>query len=91
MRWGVFVTVEPQSEEVREHNLGPQPLEDVLQRHSLSAADLVGASRDHLTFKMVQKGRKGRRLTPNVQRKILSALRTLRPELPLTFKDLFNY
>ncbi len=45
----------------------------------LSNADLVKASTEQLTFKMVQKARKGKLLTPNVQNKILAALKTLVP------------
>lgn len=84
---------------------GPQPLEAVMLRHGLTPADLVKASTEQLSFKMVQKGRKGRRLTPNIQKKILNALRraiAARPSAEsaadtgasspsLTLKDLFNY
>ncbi len=56
-------------------NFGPQPLEEVMRRFNLTAAQLVEASTEQLSFKMIQKGRKGRRLTPNVQKKILNALR----------------
>ena len=73
------------------YDFGPQPLEALMARLNLSNADLVHASTRQLTYKMVQKGRKGRRLTPNVQGKILSALKTLRPDDGLTLKDLFNY
>lgn len=88
-------------------DLGPQPLEAVMARHALTPAHLVRESNDPLSFKMVQKGRKGRRLTPNVQRKILTALKAaitasegekmgdaenqLPPASTLTLKDLFNY
>jgi hypothetical protein len=70
---------------------GTQPLEEILTRLGLSNDDLVKASTEMLTHKMVQKGRKGRRLTPNVQHKILNALNTLRPNDNFTLKDLFNY
>ncbi len=45
----------------------------------LSNADLVKASTEQLTFKMVQKARKGKPLTPNVQNKINGALKVLVP------------
>ncbi len=45
----------------------------------LSNADLVKASTEQLTFKMVQKARKGKPLTPNVQNKIIAALKALVP------------
>lgn len=74
-----------------ENDLGPQPLEKVMQDLKLTAHDLVGASTKQLTFKMVSKGCKGRRLTPNVQQKILEALNHVRPEAKLKLKDIFNY
>jgi len=75
----------------QEHDLGPQPLDSVMTRLGLTNAALVSASTEQLTHKMVQKGRKGRRLTPNVQTKILSALHTLYPEEQFSLKDLFLY
>lgn len=62
-----------------------------MQKHGLSNADLVRASKEQLSFKMVQKGRKGRRLTPNAQEKILTALLTVKPGLALRRRDLFRY
>ncbi len=70
---------------------GPQPLVDVLNRLGLESADLVAASTEQLSFKMVAKGCKGRRLTPNVKNKILSAIKAVRPEESIKLKDLFNY
>ena len=49
----------------------------------LSNADLVKASTEQLTFKMVQKARKGKPLTPNVQNKIVAALKVLLPDKSL--------
>ncbi len=57
----------------------------------ISNADIVRASTEQLTFKMVQRGRKGRRLTPNIQDKILKALLTVKPELKLGRRHLFRY
>lgn len=74
-----------------EHDLGPQPLDELLTRLGVSNADLVRASTEQLSFKVASKARKGRRLTPNLQRKVLRALKTLRPDDNLTLKDLFNY
>ncbi len=48
-----------------------------MTRLGLSNADLVKASTEQLTFKMIQKARKGKPLTPNVQNKILAALKVL--------------
>ena len=56
----------------------------------LSARELVAASTEQLTHKMVAKACKGRRLTPNVQRKVLRALnRATGKEYRL--EDLFTY
>lgn len=57
----------------------------------VSNADLVNASTEQLTFKMVNKGRKGRRLAPKIQEKILKAFLTLKPESKLRRRDLFLY
>jgi len=72
-------------------DLGVQPIDELMGKLGLANADLVKASAQMLTFKMVQKARKGRRLTLNVQQKILNAIRAARPENNITFKDLFNY
>lgn len=55
------------------------PLDELMTERGLSNADLVKASTEQLTFKMVQKARKGKPLTPNVQNKILAALKVLVP------------
>jgi hypothetical protein len=74
-----------------ENDLGVQPLDEVMTRLGLSNADLVKASTEQLSFKMMQKARKGRRLTPNIQRKIINALQKLPASQGLTLKDIFNY
>src|SRR3989344_2796425 len=61
-------------------DFGTQPLEALLTRLGLTNADLVRASTQQLSFKMVQRGRKGRKLTPNIQRKILNALHAAAPD-----------
>lgn len=66
-----------------------QPLDIFMTRHGLTNADLVNASTEQLTFKMVQKGRKGRPLTPNVQKKILNAVLTAKPGLRVGPRELF--
>ncbi len=68
-----------------------QPLDLLLTRLGLTNADLVNASTEQLTFKMVNKGRKGRRLSPNVQEKILNALLAAKPDLKVRRRDLFRY
>ena len=47
-----------------------QPLDAVMVRLNLSNADLVRVSGEQLSFKMVQKGRKGKPLSLNIQNKI---------------------
>jgi hypothetical protein len=72
-------------------NLGVQPLKDVMLQLGITSHDLTAASTQQLTYKVVAKGCKGRKLTLNAQHKILQALHALRPEKNLTLKDLFNY
>ena len=58
--------------------------------HGLKAHDIVAASTEQITHKMISRAVKGRRLTPNVQRKILDALNKA-AEKKYSLKDLFNY
>ncbi len=71
--------------------LGVQPLDEIMTRLGFANADLVRASAKQLTHKVVQKGRKGRRLTPNARNKILEALNTASAKEKFTLKDLFKY
>ena len=73
-----------------ERNLGPQPIEQILAERKLKSHDLVAASVDQITHKMVARACKGRRLTPNVQNKILNALNNA-TEQTYTRGDLFTY
>ena len=57
-----------------ERNFGEQPLAQILADHDLKAKDLVDISTEHLSFKMVSRACKGRRLTPNVKSKVRNAL-----------------
>lgn len=57
-----------------ERDLGEQPIARLLAKLGIEASDLVAASREQLTHKMVRRACKGRRLTPNVQAKLLNAL-----------------
>ena len=75
---------------VKEFEFGIQPLDLLMEKFKLSNTDLVDASTKQLTHKMVAKARRGRRLTNNIQNKILEALKSLRPDEKLTLKDLFN-
>lgn len=57
-----------------ERNLGEQPIAGLLASHELTAHDLVAASTEQISHKMVSRACKGRRLTLNVQGKVLRAL-----------------
>jgi len=73
-----------------ERNLGPQPIAEVMARHGLKAHDLVTASTQQLTHKMISRACKGRRLTPNVQTKVLHAVNAATGK-NYTLGDLFRY
>ena len=73
-----------------ERNLGTQPIAAVLAEHGLAPHDLVAASTEQITHKMVRRAMKGRRLTPNVMSKIQRALNSA-AERTYELADLFNY
>ncbi|MHC5083329.1 MAG: hypothetical protein ACYTET_05255 [Planctomycetota bacterium] len=73
-----------------ERDLGPQPIVDLLAEHKLKPNDLVAASTDQITHKMVSRACKGRRLTRRVQVKILKAFNKA-TEKEYSLKDLFTY
>lgn len=73
-----------------EKNMGLQPLAGIMTKYGLKPNDLVCSSTEQLSHKMVSRAVKGRRLTPNIQRKIVNALnKSVGKEYEL--KDLFNY
>jgi hypothetical protein len=73
-----------------ERNLGEQPIAAIMREKKLKAHDLVSMSTEQVTHKMVTRACKGRRLTRNVQSKILNALNTATEET-FNLSDLFNY
>lgn len=73
-----------------ERDLGEQPLNCLMVELGLKSHDLVAASTEQITHKMVQRGCKGRRLTKNVQGKLLRALNTATGNTYVV-ADLFNY
>ena len=73
-----------------ERNLGKQPIADIMLEFDLSANDLVSATTEQVTYKMISRAVKGRRLTKHIQRKILKAMNE-RTEKEYSIKDLFNY
>ena len=73
-----------------ERNLGPQPIERIMAEHQLKPHDLVAASTEQITHKMVARACKGRRLTPNVQAKVQAALNHATQQ-QYRLADLFTY
>ena len=69
----------------------PQPLDTLMNELGLTSKNLVSASREQLTFKNVQQGRSGRRISINIQDKILNALLSVKPDLKLRRRELFHY
>ena len=74
----------------KERELGVQPLDFIMEEKGLKNHDLVAASTEGLTHKQVQKGRQGRRLTRNIQDKIIAALSAASSE-SYTCPQLFTY
>lgn len=56
-----------------ERNLGEQPLAALMAARGLQPKDLVAASSEQLTHKMVSRAMKGRRLTANTMDKVVRA------------------
>lgn len=71
-------------------DLGEQPIAKIMILHGLKSHDLVKSSTDQISYKMVARAVKGRRLTPNVQQKILKAINSATGKAFL-LSDLFNY
>lgn len=76
--------------ETIERDLGEQPLAALLTSLGLKPHDLVSSSTEQITHKMVTRGCKGRRLTKNVQGKILRAMNAASGK-SYTIPDLFSY
>ncbi|MCK4994264.1 MAG: hypothetical protein KAS13_04360 [Candidatus Omnitrophica bacterium] len=73
-----------------ERDLGKQPINKIMLQYDLKPHDLVEASTEQITHRMVTRAAKGRRLTHNVQIKILNALNKAASKT-YALKDLFNY
>ena len=71
--------------------MGEQQLDVILKTLNLSSGDLVKASTEQLTFKQVNKARTGKKITPNIQDKIVRALNTCVGESRYQRKELFSY
>ncbi len=73
-----------------ERNLGAQPIALIMVKHNLKAGDLVAASAEPITYKMVARACKGRRLTRNVQFKLINAVNKAAGK-EYSLKELFDY
>ncbi len=74
----------------QERDLGPQPIADAMAEKGLKPADLVRASQEQMTHKMVSRAMKGRRLTQNTMEKVVRAYNLCCGEAA-TSRELFNY
>ena len=73
-------------------NVGVQPLDAIMTEREIKNHDLVAAMPPgFLTHKQVQKARKGRRLTTNMQDKIFEAVNAFVEPDTYSFEQLFNY
>lgn len=72
-------------------DLGVQPLDRILLENGWTNHTLVAASTEFITHKMVQRARKGRRLTRRTQEKVLRALNGASPGRAYQREELFNY
>ncbi len=69
---------------------GPQPIAEIMAKRKLKPNDLVSASTEQLTHKMVSRACKGRKLSRRVQLKVVHALNAV-TEQDYKLKDLFTY
>jgi len=73
-----------------ERNHGPQPFGERLTELGLSHHDVVAASTEQITHKMVAKAAKGRELSRRVQEKVIRALNAASGQT-FTWSELFTY
>ncbi len=78
------------NKEKLELDLGEQPLKKILEENKLSAKDLLSASRTPMTYKLVARAIKGRRLTNHSKKTVLEALQQATDHI-YRMKDIFNY
>jgi len=71
-------------------DLGEQPLARIMAEHGFKPNDLVSASTEQITHKMVSRAVKGRRLNLKIQYRLLNALNKIANKQYI-LKDLFNY
>ena len=73
-----------------DRNLGKQPIASILEEYKIKRKDLVECSTEQITYKMVSRACKGRRLTDNVKHKMLNAL-MIATNSRFALEDLFTY
>ena len=73
-----------------DRDLGPQPIAELMAQLGLRPHDLVAASAEQVTHKMVSRACEGRRLTPNTQGKVLRAINAA-AQRSYSLRELFNY
>jgi hypothetical protein len=73
-----------------ERNFGEQPIAQIMINYDIKAKDLVDSSTEHVTYKMVSRACKGRRLTPNIKSKICNALNKV-TDRKYSMEELFTY
>ncbi|MCB1194652.1 hypothetical protein KDK77_00570 [bacterium] len=73
-----------------QRDFGEQPIARIMADHNLKPHDIVAASTEQITHKMVAKAIKGRRLTPHIKIKILNALNAV-SQKNYSLGDLFTY
>lgn len=76
--------------EENERNFGPQPIAELMHQFQLKAHDLVEASSEQLTHKMVARAVKGRRLTNNTKGIVQRAMNQATGNI-YKLVQLFNY
>lgn len=84
------MTDDPETTDNFHRTLGPQPIADVMQQLQLTPRDLVAASNEQLTFKMIARAVKGRRLTINTKGIVQRAMNQATGKTWLQ-SQLFNY
>ncbi len=73
-----------------ERILGEQPLAGIMETEGILSADLVADKETQLSFKMIARAMKGRRLTLHAQSKILRVINSITHK-KYELHDLFNY
>ena len=82
--------IDTRGEATSGREMGSQPLADFMLQYRLKPHDLVVASTDQLTHKMLTRAIKGRWLTRNTMNKVIRAF-NLASGQQKTRKDLFSY